>query len=152
MPASLTTALAVAVVAVVTKYIFLTKNQAHTMKPNKLIGLMAVGLILPSTAIAFGDSVLAKEVRVKTANVEAVTRSDGSVYVNTEGTTVSVPRRNTRRYWNPIRYWQLPWHFGSDREALNKSNRHCHQTTYQSTQQTTQSGTVQHSSYSNNCN
>ena len=52
------------------------------MKPNKLIGLVAVGLILPSTAVAFGNPVLA-EVRVKTANVEAVTRNNGNIYVNT---------------------------------------------------------------------
>jgi len=115
------------------------------MKPNKLIGLVAVGLILPSTAVAFSSSVLAREVRVKTANVEAVTRSDGSVYINTGGTTVSLPRRQTRRYWNPFRYWQSPW------QSLN-GERHCRQTSYQSTQQTSQSGhTVQHSSYSDSC-
>ena len=114
------------------------------MKPDKLIGLVAVGLILPSTAIALSDSVQA-EVRVKTANVEAVTRNDGSIYVNTGGTNVSVPRHRTRRSWNPLRYWQLPWR--------NSSNdRHCRQTIYQSTRQTTHSGNhiVQHSS-SNNC-
>ena len=114
------------------------------MKPNKFIGLVAVGLILPSTTIALSNSVLA-EVRVKTANVEAVTRNDGSVYVNTGDTSVSVPRRH-RRYWNPVRYWQFPWQSFSN-------NRHCRNSTYQSTRQTTQSGnhTVQHSSYSNNC-
>jgi len=116
------------------------------MKLNKLIGLVAVGLILPSTAIALSNSVLA-EVKVKTANIEAVTRSDGSIYVDTGDTSVSVPRRQTRRYWNPIRSWQLPW------QSFSRPNRHCRQTTYQSTQQTTQSGnhTVQHSSYSNSC-
>ena len=114
------------------------------MKPNKFIGLVAVGLILPSTAIAMSNSVLA-EVRVKTANVEAVTRRDGSIYLDTGGTSVSVPRRHNRRYWNPIRYWQLPW------RSYSNSERHCRQTTYQSTRQTTHSGNhlVQHSSHSN---
>ncbi|MEL6927690.1 MAG: hypothetical protein AAFO95_03535 [Cyanobacteria bacterium J06600_6] len=117
------------------------------MKPNKLVGLVAVGLILPSAAIASSNSALAREVRVKTANVEAVTRSDGSVYIDTGGASLSLPRRQTRRYWNPLRYWQLPW------RSYTNSNRHCRQITYQSTQQTTRSGnhTVQHSSYSNNC-
>lgn len=122
------------------------------MKPNKLIGLVAVGLILPSTAIAFGNSVLA-EVRVKTANVEAVTRSDGSIHINTGDTTVSVPRRYNRQSWNPLRYWRVPWRSYSSPRLVpeDASNRHCRQTTYQSTRQTTQSGnhTVQHSSYSN---
>lgn len=123
------------------------------MKPNKLIGLVAVGLILPSTAIAFSNSVLAREVRVKTDNVEAVTRSDGSIYVNTGDTSVSLPRRQNRRYWNPFRYWQSPWQrVNGDRGARTESNRHCRQTTYQSTQQNSQSGhTVQHNSYSNSC-
>jgi len=116
------------------------------MKLNKLIGLVAVGLILPSTAIAFSNSVLA-EVRVKTANVEAVTRSDGSIYVDTGSTSVSVPRAHSRRSWNPLRHWQLPWQSFSN----HRGDRHCRQTTYQSTRQTTHSGnhTVQHSSYSN---
>ena len=112
------------------------------MKPNKLIGLVAVGLILPSTAVVFGNPVLA-EVRVKTANVEAVTRNDGNIYVNTGGTTINVSRHHPRGSWNPLRYWQLPW------QSYNK-DRHCRQTIYQSTRQTTHSGnhTVQHSSYS----
>ena len=134
------------------------------MKPNKLMGLVAAGLILPSTAIASSNSVLA-EVKVKTNNVEAVTRSDGSVYVDTGETTINVPRRNTPRYWNPFRYWNFPWHLNSsDSRASDYAprlpsnggtlrDRQCHQSSYQSTQQTTQSGhTVQHSSYSQGCN
>lgn len=117
------------------------------MKPNKLIGLVAVGLILPSTAISFSDSVLANEVRVKTPNVEAVTRSDGSIYVDTGDTTLNVPRRHSSRYWNPFRYWNFPW------QRVTSDRKTCRHTTYQSTKQTTHSGnhTVQHSSYSNDC-
>lgn len=116
------------------------------MKPNKLIGLVAVGLILPSTAIALGNSVLASEVRVKTANVEAVTRSDGSIYVDTGRTSINVPRRS-RRSWYPWRYWNFPW------QSLSSDRDTCRHTSYQSTQQTTQSGqtTVQSSSYSHSC-
>ena len=121
------------------------------MKPNKLIGLVAAGLILPSTAIAFSDSVLA-EVKVKTNNVEAITRSDGSVYVDTGGTTINVPRRDTARYWNPFRYWSFPWQSRTNLDRRT-NNSQCHQSSYQSTQQNTQSGhTVQHSSYSQGCN
>ena len=118
------------------------------MKPNKLMGVMAVGLILPSTAIALGDSVLANEIRVKTPNVGAISRNDGSIYVNTGGTTLNVPRRNSRRSWNPFRYWRLPW------QSLSHDQEICRHSSYQSTQQTTQSGSriVQQSSYSNNCN
>ncbi|MEL7523497.1 MAG: hypothetical protein AAFY63_22905 [Cyanobacteria bacterium J06643_13] len=123
------------------------------MKPKKIIGLVAVGLILPSTAIALSNSVLASEVKVKTANVEAVTRSDGSVYIDTGGTTLSVPRHSSHRYssrrsWSPWRYWKFPWQsFSSDRDI-------CRHSSYQSTRQTTHGGgsTVQSSSYSHSCN
>ena len=110
------------------------------------MGLVAAGLILPSTAVAFGNSALA-EVKVKTNNVEAITRSDGSIYVDTGGTTLNVPQRDPRRYWNPFRYWSFPWQSLDNRS----SDRQCRQSSYQSTHQTTQSGTVQHSSYSHSC-
>ena len=118
------------------------------MKPNTLIGLMAVGIIVPSTAITSTQGVLAKEVRVKTANIEAVSRRDGTVYINTGGNTVSVPRRRSYRYWNPWRNWNFPW------QRYSNYNSGCRQSSYQSTRQTTRSGSrVIHSSNSSHtCN
>ena len=120
------------------------------MKPNKLIGLVAAGLILPSMAIAKSNSVLA-EVKVKTNNVEAITRSDGSVYVDTGGTTINVPRRDTPKYWNPFRYWNFPWQSRTNLDRRTSDSR-CHQSSYQSSHQTQSGQTVQRSSYSQGCN
>ncbi|MDJ0568445.1 MAG: hypothetical protein QNJ53_05305 [Pleurocapsa sp. MO_192.B19] len=118
------------------------------MKPTKLMGLVAVGIVLPSTAIAFCSSAIASEVKVKTTNVEAVTRSDGSVYVNSGGNTIKVPSRRSYRSWNPFRYWRLPWQSYSS----NRSN--CRHSSYQSTSHVTESNSkiVQSSVSSHTCN
>ncbi|MEM8673337.1 MAG: hypothetical protein AAGF83_05620 [Cyanobacteria bacterium P01_G01_bin.67] len=118
------------------------------MKSNQLIGLMAVGIILPSAVIASSKGVIANEVRVKTNNIEAVTRRDGSIYINSGGNTVSVPRRRSYRSWNPFHNWNFPWHsFSSNRSG-------CRHSSYQSTQQTTRSRSrvIHNSSSSHICN
>ena len=118
------------------------------MKLNKLIELMAVGIILPTTAIAnMPKSVTAHEVKVSTPNIQAITRSDGSTYVNSGGTVVDVPSRRSYRSWNPFRYWSLPW-------RSYKSNRHtnCRQSSYQSTKTTASGRVVQSSSSRHSCN
>ena len=115
------------------------------MKLTKLISFVAVGVVIPST-LTVTNSALAGEVQIRTPNVEAVTRSDGSVYVNSGGTKVQVP---SRRYWIPWDYWRLPW-------QNNVSNRHtskCNQTSYQSTSRVTASSSqiVQSSISRNTC-
>lgn len=119
------------------------------MKPYQMLGVMAVGLILPIMAIAEGDAVLASEVRVKTANVEAITRQDGSIYVNTAGTTIAVPQRRVRSSWNPWRYWSVPWR-SQNRDRQGQLSHNCYHS-YQYSQQTTRldnqtlhSSTIQH--------
>ena len=117
------------------------------MKLTKLISFVAVGVVIPSTITVTNSSALAGEVQIRTPNVEAVTRDDGSVYVNSGGTTVQVPSR--RRYWIPWDYWHLPW-------QNNVSNRHtskCNQTSYQSTSRVTASSSqiVQSSISRNTC-
>lgn len=115
------------------------------MKPNKLIELMMVGIILPTTAVA--TSVSAHEVKVNTGNVEAITRSDGSTYINSAGTIVDVPSRRSYRSWNPFRYWSLPW-------QIYKNDRHttCRQSSYQSTNTTPSGKIVQSNSSRHSCN
>ena len=116
------------------------------MKLTKLIGFVAIGVVIPSTVVATNSSALAGDTRIKTSNVEAVTKSDGSVYVNTGGTTVRVP---SRRYWTPWRYWRLPWQSNfSDRSSSN-----CRQTSHQSTSRINAFGSqiVQSSISSNTC-
>ena len=119
------------------------------MKPTKLINLIVAGLVLPSITItSWTGLAIASPVKVKTANVEAVTRSDGSVYVNSGRTTVKVPSRRSHRYWNPIRYWRFPWQsYHSDRQT-------CRHSSYQSTSHVTQSSSriVQSSVSSHTCN
>ncbi len=101
------------------------------MKPNKTIASIAIGaIIIPLVAIVVSPKTLA-EVRVRTANVEAITRNDGSVYVNTGETTLKVPSRRSYRNWNPLRYWN-PWRSNNFARCRNGS--------YQSTKQTTRSG------------
>ncbi len=72
------------------------------MKLTNLVGLFALIVLIPTTAIA-------GEIKVKTGNVEAATYSDGSVYVKTGRTTAQVPRYYSSQFWNPFRYWRLPW-------------------------------------------
>ena len=118
------------------------------MKLRKLIGFVAIGVVIPSTIVATNSSALAGETRITTPNIEAVTRSDGSVYVNSGGTTVEVPSR--RRYWTPWRYLRLPWQSNtSDRHSSN-----CRHTSHQSTSRitATSSQVVQSSISSNTCN
>lgn len=121
------------------------------MKPYKILGLIAASLILPSMAIASSNSVLANEVRVKTANLEAVTRQDGSVYIDTGKINVSVPQSRVRHHWNPWRYWN-PWQSQNRDRTSNRLSGNCHYS-YQSTKQTTHLGnkTLQSSSYQH-CN
>ncbi|MEL6441404.1 MAG: hypothetical protein AAFQ80_19390 [Cyanobacteria bacterium J06621_8] len=115
------------------------------MKSNQLIGAIAIGIILPSIAIASVPAI-AGEIRVKTANVEAVSRRNGSIYVNTGGNTVSLNRRRAYRSWSPWQNWNFPW------------QRHrasgCRHGSYQSTRQTTRSssGTIYSSSSTQICN
>lgn len=95
------------------------------MRHTKLIGLVALLVLLPTTA-------LGSEIKVKAGNVEASTYSDGSVYVNTGRTVARVsPNRFSRhrfsRHWNPFHYWRLPW----------QSN--CRNSSYQRTTQVTKS-------------
>lgn len=113
---------------------------------TKLIGFMAIGIVLPSTVIATNDAVWAREVKISTPNVEAITRSDGSVYLNSGGTTLQVPSR--RRYWTPWRSWRLPW------QNYSNTSPNCHHSSYQSTSHVTASGNkiVQSSISSNSCN
>lgn len=118
------------------------------MKLTKLIGFVAVGIVVPNTIITTNDSAWAGDARVRTSNVEAVTRSDGSVYVNSGGTTVQVPSR--RRYWTPWRYWRLPW----QNNVSNKHSYKCRHSSHQSTSRITSSGSqiVQSSVSTNICN
>lgn len=106
------------------------------MKLANLIGFVAIGIFIPGSILTNSDAVLAREVRVNTPNVEAVTRSDGSVYLNSGDTTVQVPSRDRdrSRYWIPWRYWRLPWQQHSDNRPS------CYQSSYQATTQTTSSG------------
>lgn len=117
------------------------------MKPNKLIELMMVGIILPTTAMA--TSVSAHEVKVNTGNVEAITRSDGSTYINSGGTIVNVPSSRSYRSWNPFRYWSLPW---QSYKNNNRTQTNCRQSSYQSTNTTPSGKIVQSSSSRHSCN
>lgn len=114
------------------------------MKLTNLIGFVAVGVVIPSTIVATNNSALA-DVKVSTPNVEAVTRNDGSIYVNSGGTTVRVPSR--RRYWTPWRYWRMPW------QNYTRSNSSCRHSSYQTTTRVNSSGTqtIQSNISSNSC-
>ena len=116
------------------------------MKLIKLISFVAVGVVVPCTITVTNSSALAGGVQIRTPNVEAITRSDGSVYINSRKTTVRVP---SRRFWTPWSYWSLPW-------QNNVSDRHtarCNQTSYQSTSRVTASSRqiVQSSISHNTC-
>ncbi len=91
------------------------------VKHTRLIGLAALLILLPTTAMA-------SEIEVKAGNVEVNTYRDGSVYVNTGRTIARVEPRRFSRYWNPFRYWRLPWQSS------------CRNSSYQSTTQLTSSG------------
>ena len=117
------------------------------MKLIKLISFVAVGVVVPCTITATNNSALAGEVHIRTPNVEAMTGSDGSVYINSKKTTVRVPSR--RRYWTPWNYWSLPW-------QNNVSDRHtarCNQISHRSTSRVTASSSqiVQSSISHNTC-
>lgn len=115
---------------------------------SKLMGVMAIGIILPATAITVENAVFANEVKVKTPNVEALTNQDGSIYVNSSGTVVQVPSRSAYRSWYPLRYWRLPW------QNKNSVRSNCRHSSYQATSHVTQSGSsiVQSSVSHNSCN
>lgn len=116
------------------------------MKLTNLIGFVAIGVVIPNTILAGNNSALA-DVKVSTPNVEAFTRSDGSVYVNSGGTTVTVPNR--RQYWTPWRYWRLPW-----QNNLKSESSNCRHSSYQATTRVTPSSSkiIQSSVVSNDCN
>ncbi|MGD1920140.1 MAG: hypothetical protein ACFCAD_15385 [Pleurocapsa sp.] len=118
------------------------------MKLTKLIGFVAVSVVVPSTIITTNNSALAGDIQIRTPNVEAVTRSDGSVYVNSGDTTVRVPSR--RRYWTPWRYWRLPW----QSNIRDKHSYKCRHSSHQSTSRITSSGSqiIQNNIASNTCN
>lgn len=84
-------------------------------KNSVTITLVALSIIVPSAAIAGG-------VRVSTDKVRATTNSNGSVYVDTNKTSVNVP---VRRTWYPWHSWRAPW------------RGNCRQGGYQSTTITT---------------
>lgn len=109
------------------------------MRCTRLVGLTALLILLPATAMS-------SEIRVKAGNVEASTYSDGSVYVNMGKTFARVsPRRFSRhrfsRHRNPFYYWHLPW----------QSN--CRNSSYQRTTQVMKSGSrvVQSNASSRTC-
>lgn len=98
------------------------------------LSLIALSLMIPTTAIA-------NNVRVQTNNVRATTQSNGDIYVNTGKTSISVPAR--RNYtWDSWRYWLPPW-----------QSSNCSQSSYQQTTQVSSSGSqvVRHSSSSSYC-
>ena len=105
------------------------------MKLTKLIGFVTVGVVIPSTITVASSSAWAGDVQIRTPNIEAVTKNDGSVYINSGKTTVRVPSRP--RYWTPWRYWRLPWHNSNNVSERYTSN--CRHTSYQSTSRVTDS-------------
>ncbi len=91
------------------------------MKLKNLVGLFALMVLIPTTAMA-------GETRVKAGNVEVSTYRDGSVYVDTGRTTTQLPHHHSSKFWNPFRYWRLPW------------QSKCRNSSYQRTTQVTRSG------------
>jgi hypothetical protein len=110
---------------------------AKMNKGKVTLSLIALSIIVPTTAIA-------DNVRVRTNNIQATTQNNGSIYVNTGKTSISIPARNTHndRVWYPWRYWRIPW-----------QSNNCYQSSYQSTTQVSNSGSqvVRHSSNSSYC-
>jgi hypothetical protein len=103
-------------------------------KSKVTLSLITLSIIVPTTAIA-------NEVRVRTNNIQATTQSNGSIYVNTGKTSISIPAR--RNYtWNSWRYWLPSW-----------QSNNCYQSSYQQTTQVSNSGNqiVRHSSTSSYC-
>ena len=98
------------------------------MKKNSVtITLVALSILVPSAAIAGG-------VRVSTDKVRATTNSNGSIYVNTAKTSVSVPP--SRRSWYPWRSWRTPWRNDCRTEGYQNTT----------TQTTTSNGSVSRNS------
>ena len=87
-------------------------------------GLVIFSLVAAGTI--FADIAIAGGVRVSTDKVRATTHSNGSVYVNTNQTSVSVPAY--RRTWYPWQSWRTPW------------RSRCRQNGYQSTTTQTSRG------------
>lgn len=117
---------------------------------TKLMGLVAIGIVLPSTVVTTNSSTLATEIKIKTGNVETVTRSDGSIYLNSGGNIIQVP--SDRHSRNPWRYWRFPWQNYSSSNNSIRSN--CRQSSYRSTNRVSDSSsTIVQSSFSSNiCN
>ncbi|BAZ46257.1 hypothetical protein NIES4102_32870 [Chondrocystis sp. NIES-4102] len=111
------------------------------MKPNKLMGLMAVSMIFPVAIITADQAVFANGISVKTPRVEALTRKDSSIYVNTN-TTIQLPSRSTYRYR----------HLPRRNRTIVDSN--CRYTSHQTTSHTTRSNSsiIQSTVTSNSCN
>ena len=98
------------------------------------IGVVALSLMIPVSAIA-------GNVQVRTGNVRATTYNNGNIHVSTGKTSVSVPaRRNS--VWYPWRYWRTPWRSST-----------CRQSAYQQTSQVSNSGgrVTHHSSTTSYC-
>lgn len=88
------------------------------------LSLIFLGVIIPVTAIA-------NNVQVRTNNVQASTQNNGSIYVNTGKTSVSIPARSNY-FWDTWRYWLPSWQ--------SNSNNNCRQTSSQQTTQVSSSG------------
>lgn len=102
------------------------------MKSKTALSLIALSVILPSSAIA-------DNLHVRTDNVRVTSHSNGNINVDTGKTAVSVPAKRSST-WYPWRYWRTPW----------RSN--C-QRSYQQTTQLNSDGekVVHHSATSNYC-
>ena len=100
-----------------------------------------VGMISPAIAIA--SDVSAREIEVKIPRVQAVTRSDGSIQIDT-GNSLNVSSRASS--WNPFRNWRLPW-------RSYRENRHsgCRQSSYQAIKTTPSGKKIQSNSQHNRC-
>jgi hypothetical protein len=110
---------------------------AKMNKSKVTLSLIALSIIVPTSAIA-------NNVQVRTNNIQATTQSNGSIYVNTGKTAISIPARNTHNnsIWYPWRYWRTPW-----------QSNNCRQSSYQQTTEVSNSGSqvVRHSSTSSYC-
>jgi hypothetical protein len=106
---------------------------AKMNKSKVTLSLIALSIVVPTTAIA-------NNVRVRTNNIQATTQSNGSIYVNTGKTAISIPARRNH-IWN-WRYWLPSW-----------QSNNCYQSSYQQTTQVSNSRNqvVRHSSTSSYC-
>ena len=74
------------------------------MNKNSItIAIVALSVGISTTIL---PNAIAGDVRVSTDKVKATTHSNGSVYVDTAKTSVSVP---VRRTWYPWHSWRTPW-------------------------------------------